>query len=741
MTIIKYEMKKPEDVKINESEMVKLEDEKVERGTWSGKMEFLLSCLGYAVGLGNVWRFPYLCFKNGGGSFLIPYFIMLAVIGIPAFLMELQIGQYSAMGPVTVYSNISPLFKGLGFANIFSQCFIGVYYNIIIAWTIYYLFASFTADLPWQHCYNDYNDQNCFSFSEYKKCEALRLNRTLVGIENNIIYLDRSCIDEPVVLESIRTNKQFYYGSEIVLGDNPELKVKCIYTNTTFCDTSEDAASSITKLFDIPVKMRKSSSGQYLRRSVLNEADSIEPHNFTSISGGLFLSLLAAWIIVFLCCLKGIKSTGKVVYFTAIFPYVVLLILLVRAVTLDGASQGIYFYLVPEWSKLAEIRVWEAAAVQIFFSLSIGGGGLITLSSYNKFHNNLLRDTIIVCVGNCMTSFVAGFAIFSVLGFMASELGVDVQDVAKGGTGLAFEAYPDLVTRLPLPTLWAILFFLMLFTLGLDTMFAIVETVLTGILDFCPKLRPRKTLVVAGVCLAGFCFGLPFCCPGGSFLLDLVDYYAASWPFLFIALLEFIIVVHTYGFSNYIDDLFEMTRSRLVYKLKKFMSIFYIFLSPTVILFILLASWYSFQPLKKGDYIYPDWANAVGWVIALTSILSVPMLGTMACIQMYRNRPLSLGLLDILWKMTQHTEGWRQNAINANAVDGDLSEFEYRLEGERRVRKPRREWEEHCQRGRGGAEHSVCGLDTFANLNKEGFANIFTKKTKIPEEQLLDHMF
>ena len=108
-----------------------------------------------------------------------------------------------------------------------------------------------------------------------------------------------------------------------------------------------------------------------------------------------------------------------------------LLILLVRAVTLEGASQGIYFYLVPEWSKLTSIRVWEAAAVQIFFSLSIGGGGLITLSSYNQFHNNILRDTVIVCIGNCMTSFVAGFAIFSVLGFMANELGVDVQDVAK----------------------------------------------------------------------------------------------------------------------------------------------------------------------------------------------------------------------------------------------------------------------------------------------------------------------
>ena len=117
---------------------------------------------------------------------------MLAVIGVPCFLLELKLGQYSAMGPVTVYSQLSPLFKGLGFVNFISQCFIGLYYNMIIAWTIYYFFASFTPALPWQYCDNDYNDEKCFSFSGFKECEELRLNRTAQNITNNIIYLNRS---------------------------------------------------------------------------------------------------------------------------------------------------------------------------------------------------------------------------------------------------------------------------------------------------------------------------------------------------------------------------------------------------------------------------------------------------------------------------------------------------------------------------------------------------------------------
>ena len=192
---------------------------------------------------------------------------------------------------------------------------------------------------------------------------------------NNLnVYFFRTCITNPDLIENVRQNKVIWYGSQKVLDGHSSMKVKCVYINTTYCDPTVGAEYKISKLFDLPVHMRKSSSAQYFSRSVLAEADSIEPHNFTSISGNLVLSLLAAWFIVFLCCLKvrpvmyfisndlmidyiqGIKSSGKVVYFTAIFPYVVLIILLVRAVTLPGASHGLYFYLVPQWSKLSSIR-------------------------------------------------------------------------------------------------------------------------------------------------------------------------------------------------------------------------------------------------------------------------------------------------------------------------------------------------------------------------------------------------
>lgn len=135
----------------------------------------------------------------------------------------------------------------------------------------------------------------------------------------------------------------------------------------------------------------------------------------------LFYCLCFSWVAVYICIIKGIKTVGKVVYFTATFPFVILLILFIRGVTLPGAMRGILFYIKPEWSKLMDLKVWTDAAIQIFFSLGPGWGGIVNMASFNNIHNDAKKDAILIPIINCSTSIFAGFVVFSVLGFLSRE--------------------------------------------------------------------------------------------------------------------------------------------------------------------------------------------------------------------------------------------------------------------------------------------------------------------------------
>lgn len=127
-----------------------------ERESWDSKLTFLLATVGYAVGLGNVWRFPYLAQKNGGGAFLIPYFVMLAIEGIPIFYLELAIGQRLRKGAIGVWHQVSPYLGGIGISSAVVSFNVALYYNSIIAWCLFYFAQSFQAELPWSECPKKY---------------------------------------------------------------------------------------------------------------------------------------------------------------------------------------------------------------------------------------------------------------------------------------------------------------------------------------------------------------------------------------------------------------------------------------------------------------------------------------------------------------------------------------------------------------------------------------------------------
>nr|KAF6497823.1 solute carrier family 6 member 15 [Rousettus aegyptiacus] len=529
-----------------------------ERPTWNNKMQYILAQVGFSVGLGNVWRFPYTCQKNGGGAYILLYLILLLVIGIPLFLLELSVGQRIRQGSIGVWNYISPKLGGIGFAS-FLVCFlVALYYNVIIAWSLFYFSQSFQQPLPWDQC-------------------PLVKNASYTFVE-------------------------------------PE------------CEKS-------------------SATMYYWYREALNISSSI------SESGGLnwkmTVCLLAAWVMVCLAMIKGIQSSGKVMYFSSLFPYIVLICFLIRALLLDGSINGIHHMFAPKLEIMLEPKVWRDAATQVFYALSLGFGGVIAFSSFNKRDNNCHFDAVLVSIINFFTSILATLVVFAVLGFKANvvnekciaenskmiitflKMGNISQDIiphhinfsavtaedyhlvydiiqkvkeeefpalhlnscqiedelnkAVQGTGLAFIAFTEAMTHFPASPFWSVMFFLMLVNLGLGSMFGVTEGFVTPIVD---TFKVRKEIFTVIFCLLSFCFGLIFVQHSGNYFVIMFDDYSAPLPLLIVVIFENIAVSFVYGIDRFMEDLRDMlgfAPNRYYYYMWKYMT-------PLILLSLLMSS-------------------------------------------------------------------------------------------------------------------------------------------------------
>ncbi|KAH7731788.1 sodium-dependent dopamine transporter-like [Aphelenchoides avenae] len=521
-----------------------------ERETWDRKIDFLLSVVGFAVDLANVWRFPYLCFRNG--VFLIPYTLMVFLAGIPLFYMELALGQYHRKGAITTWGRICPLFKGIGFCVIMTAFYTDFFYNVIIAYALHFFYASFTTKLPWSSCSNSYNSPACYepTWSDDHSQE---------------------CATKPVV-------------------------------------------SSLNQSF-IPI----SAAEEYFYKHFLGLHGAGQPntHVTKSISdlGSVRWEIVLCVFLVYLICYfslwKGIKMSGKVVWFTAIFPYVVLGILLIRGVTLPGAEKGIAYYLRPNIAKLTEPGVWQDAATQVFFSLGPGFGVLMAYSSYNQFHNNVYFDALLTSTINCCTSFLSGFVIFSVLGYMSCKSGKPIHEVAQEGPGLVFVVYPEALSTMPGASLWSIIFFLMLLTLGLDSSFGGSEAIITGLGDEFPIIKRNREIFVGILFSFYMVIGIFMCTQGGMLVMEWLIVYGTTWGLLIAVFCETMVISFCYGIRRFCDDI----RAMLGFTPGWYWRI------------MILSSFINYQPLHYQDYEYPYAANVLGVFFALSSVSTIPLVG------------------------------------------------------------------------------------------------------------------
>ncbi|KAM7283289.1 sodium-dependent dopamine transporter [Ixodes scapularis] len=521
-----------------------------DRPTWKNKADFLLSIIGFAVDLANVWRFPYLCYRNGGGVFLIPYLLMLVFGALPLFYMELVLGQYNRQGPISVWK-LCPLFKGVGYCSVLVSWYVSFYYNVIIGWALYFMFSSFRAELPWARCGNPWNTPSCYS----------------------------GTLDD----------------------------------NGTVQDDS------------MPIENRTSPALEFFNRAVLELHTSPGMHDLGVPKWQLLLCVMLVFVILYLALFKGVSSSGKVVWVTATAPYVILTLLLLRGVLLPGAGTGVKYYLQPNVDKLLETQVWVDAAVQVFYSVGVGFGVHLTYASYNPFHNNCYRDCLMTTAVNSFTSFYSGFVIFVYLGYMAAKQGVPIQTVATEGHGLVFQVYPEAIATLPGAPIWAVLFFIMLLTLGLDSAMGGLESVITGLMDefkpFFSRWRCRREVFTAVVICASFCVSIVNVTRGGGYMITWFDTYSAGISLLCSALFESIGIAWFYGLDRFCGNINEM----LGFRPGIFWRLCWKFITPTFLVAVILSGIVNQAPVEYHNYRYPTWAINMGWGLALSSVAMVPI--------------------------------------------------------------------------------------------------------------------
>lgn len=246
----------------------------------------------------------------------------------------------------------------------------------------------------------------------------------------------------------------------------------------------------------------------------------------------------------------------QVAYITATFPVLLLLILFVRGVTLEGHDVGIRFYTSPDWSKLSDMTIWASASTQAMYSVGVAFGSHIVLASYNKFENNSVRDGVILGLANSCTSIFGGFIVFSFLGHASVKLERNIDEMVDNGPGLIFISYIQGISQLPGSSVWAFLFFLMVFTLGLDSAIVMVWTIHASISDVFPELYQKwGTFSLAILCLSMFLLGLPLVTKGGIELVVLLDYYTAYISLIVFVFVECVAVCWIYGLTSFNTDI------------------------------------------------------------------------------------------------------------------------------------------------------------------------------------------
>ncbi|MCD1285370.1 MAG: sodium-dependent transporter [Brevibacterium sp.] len=400
-----------------------------QREVFATRGAFIFAAIGSAVGLGNIWRFPYVTYDNGGGAFIIPYLVALLTAGIPLLFFDYAMGHRSRGSAPLAFRMATKVAEPIGWFQTGVAFVIGIYYAAIIGWAGCYMF--FSLNQAW----------------------------------------------------------------------------------------GDDATSFFTGDF-------------------LHAADPGVSFQFVP---GILIPIIIVWVITLGILLLGVQN--GIAGFSKIFiPLLVILFvaLVIRALFLPGAAEGLNALFTPDFAALADPAVWIAAYGQIFFSLSIAFGIMITYASYLKKKTNLTGSGLVVAFSNSAFEILAGIGVFAALGFMAAAQGSQVADVADSGIGLAFMAFPTLISEMPGGGLFGFAFFACLVFAGLTSLISIVQVPIQALREKFRIGNKASIILVGGVMAIISILLMPTVT--GLYVLDTIDAWANNLGIVGAAVVGLIVV-------------------------------------------------------------------------------------------------------------------------------------------------------------------------------------------------------
>lgn len=481
-------------------------DDTQRRGAFSSRTVFILAAIGSAVGLGNIWRFPYVAYENGGGAFLIPYLVALLTAGLPFLLLDYAIGHRHRGSAPLSFARLHPRAEMLGWWQVAICFLIAVYYAAVIAWALRYTFFS----------------------------------------------VDQSWGSDP---------EGFLFGDFLQAGD---------------------------------------------------------PGISSTVVVGVLVPLALVWLAVLAIMSLGVeKGIGRLSLFLIPVLVVAFVALVIRAVTLDGAAIGLDALFSPDWGSLGHAGVWAAAFGQIFFSLSIGFGIMITYSSYVGERSDMSGSGLVVGFANSGFELLAGIGVFAALGFMAQAQGVAVDEVAAQGLGLAFVVFPALISEAPAGAVIGVLFFGSLVIAGLTSLVSVIEVVISAVRD---KFEMgRRTASMAVGVPAALISLLLFSTTSGVYVLDIVDHFINQYGILLVAVASMVVVAWALRalptLAGHLNRFGSLRVGRSWFALVAV-------IAPAALTYVLVDAFVTDLDTPYGGGDYPGWmVDVLGWGSAVAAIV------------------------------------------------------------------------------------------------------------------------